>query len=82
VHNKFGLKKDYMKGDWGKLHNDEFRNLYYSPGIIRMIMSRKIRWAGHVVRMERRGMHVGNGHAGSIKCWEVLEWLHNWLPLK
>jgi hypothetical protein len=36
---------------WLKLHNEELHNLYSSPNIIRMIKSRKLRWAGHVVRM-------------------------------
>jgi hypothetical protein len=36
---------------WKKLHNEELHNLYSSPNIIRMIKSRKMRWAGHVARM-------------------------------
>jgi hypothetical protein len=43
---------------WRKLHNEEFRNLYSSPSIIRMIKSRTMKWAGHVARMGRRGIHV------------------------
>jgi hypothetical protein len=38
-------------GDWRKLHNEELHNLYFSPNIIRMFMSRRMRWAGHVARM-------------------------------
>jgi hypothetical protein len=38
-------------GDWRKLHNEELHNLYSSPNIIRVIESRRIRWAGHVARM-------------------------------
>jgi hypothetical protein len=38
---------------------EELRNLYSSPDIIRMIRSRRMRWAGHVARMGRRGMHIG-----------------------
>jgi hypothetical protein len=37
-----------VTGGWRKLHNEELHNLYSSPGIIRMIKSRRIRWAGHV----------------------------------
>jgi hypothetical protein len=44
----FGPKRDEMTGDWRKLHNEELHNLYSSPGIIRMIKSRKMRWSGHV----------------------------------
>jgi hypothetical protein len=38
-------------GSWRKLHNDELHNLYSSPNIVRMIKSRRMRWAGHVTRM-------------------------------
>jgi hypothetical protein len=47
----FGPKRDEVKGDWRKLHNEELHNLYSSPNIIRIIKSRRIRWAGHVARM-------------------------------
>jgi hypothetical protein len=57
----FGLKRDELTGDWRKLHNEEFHTLYSSPSIIRMIKSRRMRWAGHVTRMGRRGMHIGYG---------------------
>jgi hypothetical protein len=40
-----------VTGGWRKLHNEELHNLYYSPSIIKMIKSRKIRWAGHVARI-------------------------------
>jgi hypothetical protein len=40
-----------VRGVWRKLHKEELRNLYSSPNIIRMIKSRRMRWAGHVVRM-------------------------------
>jgi hypothetical protein len=53
----FGSKRDEVTGDWRKLHNGELHNLYSSPNIIRMITSRKIRWAGHVARMGS-GMHI------------------------
>jgi hypothetical protein len=53
----FGPKRDEVTGDWRKLHNEELHNLYSSPN--RMIKSRRMRWAGHVARMGRRGMHIG-----------------------
>jgi hypothetical protein len=55
----FGPKIDHVTGDWRKLHNDELHNLYSSPDIIRMMKSRRMRWAGHATRMGRRGMHSG-----------------------
>jgi GH43 family beta-xylosidase len=39
-----GLKRDEVVGVWRKLHNEELHNLYSSPNIIRMIMSRRMRW--------------------------------------
>jgi hypothetical protein len=47
----FGTKRDEVTGDWRKLHNEELHNLYSSPNVIRMITSRRIRWAEHVARM-------------------------------
>jgi transcription termination factor 2 len=47
----FGPKRDEVTGDWRKLRNEELHNLYSSPNIIRMIKSRRMRWAGHVARM-------------------------------
>jgi hypothetical protein len=55
----FGPKRDEVTGDWRKLHNEELHNLYSSPNIIRMIKSRRVRWAGHVARSGRRGMRRG-----------------------
>jgi hypothetical protein len=47
----FGPKRDEVTGEWRKLHNEELRDLYYSPSIIRIIKSRRMIWAGHVARM-------------------------------
>jgi hypothetical protein len=54
----FGPNRDEVIG-WRKLLNEELHNLYFSPSIIRMIKSRRMRWAGHVAQMGRRGMHIG-----------------------
>jgi hypothetical protein len=55
----FGPKRDEVTRDRRKLHNEELHNLYPPPNIIRMLMSRRMRWARHVVRMGRRGIHIG-----------------------
>jgi hypothetical protein len=44
----FGPKRDEVTGDWRKLQNEERHNLYSLPNIIRMIKSRRMKWAGHV----------------------------------
>jgi hypothetical protein len=46
----FGPKRE-EDGSWRKLHNDELHSLYSSPNIVRVIKSRRMRWAGHVARM-------------------------------
>jgi hypothetical protein len=51
----FGPKRDEVTGEWRKLHNKELHELYSSPSIIRIIKSRRTRWADHVARMGRRG---------------------------
>jgi hypothetical protein len=53
-----GPKRDEATG-WRKLHNEELHNLYSSPSVIRMIKSKRMRWAGHVAHMGRRGIHIG-----------------------
>jgi hypothetical protein len=45
----FGPTRNEVMGEWRKLHNEELRDLYSSPSIIRMIKSRRIRWVSHVV---------------------------------
>jgi hypothetical protein len=47
----FGPKRDEATGEWRRLHNDELNDLYSSPNIIRVIKSRRMRWAGRVARM-------------------------------
>jgi hypothetical protein len=57
----FGAKRDEVTGEWRKLHNEELRDLYSSPRIIRIMKERRMRWAGHVARRGRRGTRIG--------CW-------------
>ena len=54
----FGPKRDEVTGEWRKLHNEELKGLYSSSNIVRVIKSRRMRWAGHVARMaEGRGVY-------------------------
>jgi hypothetical protein len=54
----FGPKRDEVTGEWRKLHNEELHILYSSPNIIRQIKSRRMRWAGNVIRMgKERNMY-------------------------
>jgi hypothetical protein len=54
----FGPKRDEVTGDWRRLYNEELNDLYSSPNIIRVIKSRRMRWAGHVACMgEKRGAY-------------------------
>jgi len=54
----FGPKKDEVTGEWRKLHNEELKDLYTLPNIVRVVKSRRIRWEGHMARMgEGRDVH-------------------------
>ena len=53
----FGPRRDDVTGEWRRLYNEELNDLYSSPNIVRVIKSRRMRWAGHVARMgEVRGV--------------------------
>jgi hypothetical protein len=47
----FGSKRDEVAAEWRKVHNEELRDLYSSPSIIRIIKARRMRWARHVARI-------------------------------
>jgi hypothetical protein len=55
----FGPKRDEVRGDWRKLHNEELNDLYCSPNIVWVTKSRRMRWVGHVAYMEEsRGVET------------------------
>jgi hypothetical protein len=75
----FGPKRDDATGEWRSLHNEELNYLYSSPNIIRVIKSRRMRWAGRVAHMgEKRGAYrilvgrpEGRQPLGRPRCrWE------------
>jgi hypothetical protein len=47
----FGPKREEVTAEWRKLHNEELRYLYSLPNIVRLVKSRRMRWAGHVARL-------------------------------
>ena len=54
----YGPKRDEVRGEWKTLHNEELTDLYSSHSLVRVIRSRRMRWAGHVARMgEGRGVY-------------------------
>jgi len=75
----FGPKSDEVTGEWRKLHNEELSDLYSLPNIVRVVKSRRMRWAGHVARMgQEKGVHrvlvgkpEGKRPLGRPRCrWE------------
>jgi len=53
----FRPRSDEVTGEWRRLHNEELNDLYTSHNIVRVLKSRRMRWAGHVARMgEERGV--------------------------
>ena len=54
----FVPRRDEVTGEWRRLHNEELNDLYSSPNIVRVIKSRRMRWAGHVARVgEERAVY-------------------------
>jgi hypothetical protein len=75
----FGPKRNEMRRSWKNLHNEELHNLYSSPSVIIMLKSRRMRWAGHVARKEKKrkvyrisvGKPEGARPLGRPRCrWE------------
>jgi len=56
----FGPRRDVVTGEWRRLHNEELSDLYSSPNIVRVIKSRRMRWAGHVACMGEDGGCIGS----------------------
>ena len=76
----FGPRRDEVTGEWRRWHNEELNDLYSSPNIIRVIKSRRMRWAGHVARMgeERRAYRVLVGKPEwkrGVDGWIILGWI-------
>jgi hypothetical protein len=76
---------DEVTGVWIKLHNEKLHNLYSSSSIIRIIKSRRMKWAGYVARIWRRGMYIGywwksqkegdHWEDQGVGEWKILKWI-------
>jgi hypothetical protein len=60
----FGPRRDEVTGEWRKPHNEELHDLYSSPSIIRIIKSKRVRWAWHVALRRRRRILTGHWWEG------------------
>ena len=56
----FGPRRDEVTGEWRRLHNEELNDLYSSPNKVRVIKSKRMRWAGYVARMGEERSWWGN----------------------
>jgi hypothetical protein len=72
VLRKFRPKKNEIKGDWRKQHNEGLNDLYCSHNIVRVIKTRRMRWVGHVARTgERRVQGFGGETCGKETTWKT-----------
>jgi len=80
----FGPRRDEVTGERRRLHNEELDELYCSPNIVRVIKSRRMRWADHVARMGEESGCIGSWwgnrregeHMGDLRVdgWIILGW--------
>jgi len=76
----FGPRRDEVMGEWRRLHNEELNDLYSSPKIVRVIKSRRMRWAGHVACVGEERGYIGSwwgnrrerDHWGDLDVWIIL----------
>jgi hypothetical protein len=64
----FGAERDEVTGEWRNLHNRELNDLYCSPNIVRVIKSRRMRWAGYVA-------HIWTGEVRERAAWNTQAWV-------
>ena len=77
----FGPRRDEVTGEWRRLLNEELNVLYSSPNIVRVIKSRRMRWAGHVARMGEERGRIGSWWGNrrerdlGVDGWVILGWI-------
>ena len=67
-----GPKRDEVTGEWRKLHNEELSGLYSLPHIVRVVKSRRMRWAGHVARVGEGEVYDTHGSGGETGGKETI----------
>ena len=85
LRRKIGRRRDEVTGERRRLHKEELNDLYCSPNIVRVIKSRRMRWAGHVARMGEERGRIGSwwgswreiDHWGDLGVdgWIILGWI-------
>jgi len=80
-----GPRRDEVTGEWRRLYNEQLNDLYTSPNIVQVIKSRRMRWVGHVARMDEErgciGFWWGNRREGDhwgdlgVDGWIILGWI-------
>jgi len=63
----FGLRSEEVTRDWTRLHNEELNGLYSSPNIVRVIKSRRMRWAGHVALLGEERECIGSWWGNQVE---------------
>jgi len=73
----FGPRRNEVTEEWRRLHNEELNDVYSSPNIVRVIKSRRMRWAGHVAHMDEERGCIGSWWGNRIEGDHWRRWMDN-----